>query len=404
MFEAIKTIFQGIWANKYTRIGLFLFIFLLVFGNIIKIRFEIHNVIESFFKEPSFDDPATYKGKLYDFEEDRLAALKAYKKGIEKMLEEIYDIYNYEIPEEIFVKDIDIHDNWQKSLVKDSIEKAYYFFTDLNLFCMPTTEFNTVGTKWQRDEKLKKRRLRNQKGKNYSPFDYAIRTDKIFEIRNFLFELDNEYFLKAAQKKPDARLYLTFRSSLYDALCEPEKKNHFWQKALEYREYLNEKKVYESYLKDQSESEINTEEVARKAAITIRTDPYYPSFLKEFYLSSFSNTSNLDWKLKKSEDLYRSYKDKSYLKSYILSLLEKSRISGVIENKKIFQTLYEIKYPSIESDFDYLYALSETALRAGEYKKSKALIKNIIKNNYYKTRLDLKKVQRLSFMLELKGY
>jgi len=404
MLEMFKTIFKSIWDNKITRTGFFLFVFLIIFANIIKVRFQIHDFFESIFEEQSFDNPASYKGEAYGFEEKPREALNYYKKGMQKLLDEVYDIYNYEIPDEIFAKKIDIHDNWQKSLGLDALEKSYFFFTDLALFCVPTTEFDNVSTEWQKDEKLKKRRLQKQDSDKYSPFNFALKKDEIAEIRNFLFELDNDYFQKSLQKKPDARLYLTFRSSLHDALCEPEKKNHFWQKALEYREYINEKKAYHSYLQAGDETQINMEEVSKKAQIMIRTDPYYPSFLKEFYLSSFTNTGNLEWKLNKSEKLYHSYKDKSYLKSYIFSLLEKSRVSGVLENKKIFKTLFAIEYPSLDTDYDYLYALAETAFRAAEYKKSTALVKNIIKNKLFKNKFELKKIQRLSFMLEMKGY
>ncbi|MDH5717401.1 MAG: hypothetical protein OEZ22_07155 [Spirochaetia bacterium] len=400
----LKQIFSDIWRNKIARTGFFVAIFLISFSNIIQYRFQINNFINSFFKPHSFDNPDSFGNTPYGFEEDIEEALETYKTGLEKLIEESYDLYNYDIPEEIFEKKIDLNINWQKGLNRDSLEKVYYLFSDLSLFCKPVTETDSVSTEWQRKEKLKKRKLRLNKTEKTSPFDFALKEDDYENIRNYLFDLDRKYFSIAIGMKPDSLAIITFRETLLNALCKSSIKPKLWIKAIEYKEYYHEKKIFNEIKNQGKNTRDFMDEVYTKGLVNAKNDPYYISFLKSYFMASTARSENIQWKYDFSKNYYLLHKDKNYLYTYIESMLSKSRVSNIEENKLIFDELFKLEYPNIESDFSYVYALAETAFRAANYKKSRAITNNIIKHRLYNNKTEYSHIKRIDFMLELSGY
>ena len=204
---------------------------------------------------------------------------------------------------------------------------------------------------------------------------------------------------------------LHFREKILQASCKPLKASHSWQKALDYIEFKEEKKI----VTDQPENtEIMPDELATMVTMRLKENKKYKRLLKEFFLRSFNVTQNIEWKLRKSWASFvltsqrsgrRDQRDsKDYLLAHVKTILEKSRISSVPMNRLIFAELKKISYPGIEFEPTYVYALAETSFRARLYTQSRALINGLANQGLTRARGQLKQVKRLQFMLQLLGY
>lgn len=396
----LKTIFSDIWRNIYARSLLLLLLAIVVFSFVFRYRMAIYNFYESWVQGPVFDNPYRLERKPYSFQEDAEKAKKFVEVGLKKLAEKVAELYREDVS--IKIKQIDFgQENLLTFLDENSASLISDLFLDLSLFC---TSFRTGEGPFyevQKERRLGKRRLRRPKNpEELSPFAYAITENNYKKLVKDILDIDRNYFNLALGKKPDFTSLLYFRQRLYEALCRGYEIPKFWQKALEYREYLAEKKVFYNFTETIKK---NPEIFPEKVYLVLSEDLVYKQYLKEFFFKMSKYSSALDMQIDRANFFYTFTKDVKYLDGYINFLLEKARLGGKEEAKESFVTLYALQHEGLEKNPQYLLALAETAFRMGDLHKARALVNQVLKTLGPLTKEEESQAKRLDFILKMSG-
>ncbi|MCS6983795.1 MAG: tetratricopeptide repeat protein [Leptospiraceae bacterium] len=395
----IRDIFGEIWKNPLARSILLGFSGLIVFASIFRYRNAIYNFYDRILTGESFDSPYRQKRKPYSFEEDGAAAKRLVESGLFELAEYAKELYNRN--ETVKVGSLQLDSGNLLGFLDESSQLSIQdLLHDLSLFCEPFVSVEESWHKLQRERRLSRRKLREAEDPSQkNPFAYAISERDYEKVVKNILRIDRLYFDLALKKKPDVTALIYFREKLYEALCRGSEIPKFWQKAMEYREYLAEKKAY----REMGEPEKNREFLPEKTYIYLSQDSVYALYLKEFFQKMRKVSSAIEMQLDKANFFYTFSRDASYLGPYIELLLEKARQGGRREAEESFATLYALQGHGLERNPQYLLALAETAFRKGDLQKARALANQVLKTIPDLKREEERQAFRLDFILKMNG-
>ena len=370
---------------------------LMVISLVLKAHLQIYNFFHKISIGEAFDDPQSYYGSAYRFEEEPEKADRLYRKTIKEIVEYSAELYDLEEPEKIFVESYLPQDSWQKSLEPEARKLVYLLLFDLNLFCMPFEEPVSISTQLQREERLKKRHLVTRKKKG-DILTYAVKDDNYKEIANMLWEHESLSLALALQKKPDHMPSRRLQFDIYKAICRPDLIKHRLRKTLSYLEYKTEKEVYfelrETELKDANQ-------ISHMSFARLKKNRLYLTLLNEHFHQAYYTTEDLHWRARQAWNIYSLDHDPDHLMKYVEALLELARLSGRGANAKIYQDLLSVSHRTIDFNPAYIYALAEVAYRGGKKSEAHAHLRQIIGNERHMKSPLYPEAQRLQFLLEL---
>ncbi len=397
----LRLLLKDLWNNLYARYALITFLVLILFASIFQFRIRFYNFWDRFFVGESFDDPLSQKKKPYSFREDPESAQALFLYGLEELLVravKLYDIPSYNIN---INKKASLDGSYSAYLDPQSAELIKTLFSDFALFCRPLTGRDDAWHAWQREKQLSKRHKRAPKEGELNPFDYAITEKNHAKTARLMLEVDRNNFFIALRKKPDARAIIEFREDMYRALCRGYETPKFWQRALEYKEYLAEQKVYDRL--ESARKPYFPDEIARSAWLELAQDKKYHEYLKEFFIRMRSYSGDIDMQLEQAMGMYTTTGDRYYLMQYITLLLDRSRSGGADRARESFEILFAMRDKGLDTNPTYLYALAETSFRMGEPPKARALVNQLLKLLPESEQHTLREVRRLDFILKMSG-
>jgi len=375
MVGVFVQIFSDIWRNKYSRFALIIFLLLLFIGSILLLHMKIYNFFYYGLSGKSFSAPRTYTNQDYGFAEDEKRSISLFKKGIGKLVDEVVDLYEIKGIDTDFLKEPEHNGQWYDYYNPETTETVLNFFKDLELFCQPYISDGTIAGELEFQKKLTQRTPAG--GKHHKgAIVYPITESNYIDLMNYLVELDSDYFYPALEKKPDSQTILKLREQILRSVCRTHNISLQYQRAIAYIEYKTEKKIFQNS-KDNEPRDILTEQVFR----ALTENSYYKSLLKEHFRHSFFETADLRAKVTQSFNYYTLTADPQYLLEYVITLKEKSKISGKNLNHEITKILLDIKNKTVTRNPVYILAVAEAAYRAGDKELSKKYLRMILNND-----------------------
>lgn len=392
----LEQILKDIWRSKGTRFTVIFILALMLFALIFKARFSILTTYQKIKLGQVFNNPITYAGEPYGFTEDDARAQKYFRKGIKKLSNLAVDIYRLDKPDQLLLEEPGEFAKWESALDKEAIIPIYNLLHDMELFCSPFRSPATLHNRIQRERKMEDRKeLPRKKSKDI--IKYGVTEKNYLELANKLLNINADYFTTALQKKPDYLPALGVQKRLFLAACKPLKAVHSMQTTIHYIEYKTEKEIYQQREDDPPQ---NAQLLAAAVEISLKNNSIYKNLLQDHFRGSYYITQNIDWKIKQTYDLFLLNPKKDYLLRYVEATLESARLAGHQENRALHNRLKAVMTQSIEDDPLYLYALAETAYRAGYYGDSARYL-NRLKRSAAETHRLKKDIDRLSFILNL---
>lgn len=388
---------RELWNNRIARYGLLFFSAAIIVSFIFSHRFEIYTFFSRIGETPAFDKPRTYAEKPYGFREDAKGALKKTHSGLKEILKLAEKTYNSPGSKYKKVKTPELMEkNWAEFYTPQQLELVASLFEDMQLFCPDLRSDQTALESWSTERKQSTRTEKLNKHGAKQVMRYAVTKDNFKKIRGKLLKADSKYFYPATEKKPDAFAVLLFREELRRASCLDEKSGSWWLRALNFKEYKQEQQLYYD-----SERKITPEELHKSSLQTLFRNPSYLKALREAEKRISVQTGNLNEKLNENWRAYTTLGEERYLLAYIDLLRRKSMRSSKEEAAQIFQQLYAIQAPGIETSYTYLLALAETAYRSGEEKRGLYYLEMIDKQGLARSEGDRRYIRRMLFSWNL---
>jgi len=397
-----KFLLHQIWKNKFIRYLLIATLAVIVVSFFLKVKFPIYNFFQKVFEQPEFDNPISYKGKPYGYTPDPSYARQHLKDALENIVSLAANIYDENIDsDEIFSKKIiSLENNWRNNLNGKTLNLVYNVFYDLKLYCKEVTSISSASTKWQQEKKLLKRHLKKQEFGEYNPYNFGISKNNLSSIVKDLMDIDYNYLYPAIQKQPDSWAIITLHEQIQQIACKPYRGITWWQRALYFLEYQQEKKVYLYHKKNKAK--ILADAFPSKVFSLLKTNVRYKEFLKQFFLRNNLASWNGDLKIDQSWSNYLLTHELDYLLEYIKLMQVKSRTSGTAKAKKIYYTLLnKVRHRNIEANPYYLLALAESAFHAKLLNRALANVNHVLKEAVIESRLVKQQAQRIKLIIEL---
>lgn len=403
----LRYFLKDLWGNSVKRIIFLVLVAAVISAVFYRARVPIEQFFFDLFATQVYDDTDTYLDKPpYGFREEPVEAMEYYLEGLEELSELAVELYEADYDSEYLKQNTSAEDeklysrSWQSPLKMQPLTEVTKLFEDLQVFCRPFSERTNVRTRFYREEKLKQRhRVYNESGRE-KIFDYAITESNYNSIRDTLIEISLDYFEMALQKKPDLKPALELQNEIEAAVCRSDSSARWYERALEYREYKTEKNLYRKLR--EKERNFTPEELVRTTFSQLREDSYYRELLYDFFLRARNTSVSPEFLAMKSLNYYKLTGQKNYLDAYIRARLEICRNSSPAVCKRAFNDLFTIRHKNIESDSFYLYALSETAFRAGRKSRAESLLSHLLSQSIEINADLLRQALRLEFIIELR--
>ena len=360
-------LFRQRWINLLIGFLFIAVITIISAGYIFQERFSIYNFLYYWVTGPIFDDPTTWKNEEYGFEEDQKRAIQYYTTGLKELAEYAEDIYGKELDRSPLRRNIDPETSWQNHLNPAYLETTLTLLKEVKLFCGELKSEGSFYDDWKREKTLENRRYKKSGQKKQV---YTMTRSRVKKAREFLLDLDNDYFYIATQKKPDIYSVISIREDILQATCRPLHVIAIWHKALNYQEFKAEKKFYTR--------SIDPDVLDQKAKLYLTQSNQYRKLIKAFFDRSLHVVSNLDWKVQESWRSFKITNNQKSLKKYLDNMLQKCRLSSINECRLIHNSLYRLRITNINMNPNYLYALAETAFRSHKYNTAKSLVGQIL--------------------------
>lgn len=387
---------QRLWSKIYIR----LFVYLLVFAGFFSIfysqRISIYNFFDYSFGGQNFENPSTYASS--PFVENQKKSQRLTQSGMIKISRYAMSLYKYQKPKLILKSNFSFDNNWQQQLEDQALTITNILLNDMRLLCEPAFSEANVRANWQTEKKLQK--LHSQKQGKKNSIAKAVTFENYESIKNALLRFDRSYFKTALQKKPDNVVAITIRQSIFSALCLPAQASSFWQQGIDYIEYKTE-----NTLEKQNPSfQESPDELYYAVQEHLKKDDRYHFFLKELFALGSHYGGDNNWKLQESWNAFAFTNDKYYFRSFLQTTLKQIKGLSKLQNCQVFDHLYSVGYAGIEKEFLYTYTLAESAYRCGKIKQAKSIVRHILKQKFYQEHYQMRKAQRLAFLLELESY
>jgi len=365
---------------------------LTLIGLSLSFKMPIYNFFFRLFVGEVFFDPYTFKTGEYTFNENQKKSEKLFRKGYKKLVKIASNLYKIEYSEPILSDKFDHEKSWEALSSEDSINIVSMLFHDLELFCVPFDDSEN-DPDLHENENLKKR-YNVKRESSLDSLQYAIKDDEFAKYANELLSIDQNYFYLALQKKPDSMPALKMREKILRSVCKPQKISVEMTRALEYREYITEKKTYLNYKGG------NPDFIADETYNSLRKDKFYGKLLKEQFQNTYFITQNINDRLQQSYNYYILKHDDFYLENYVQSALEYSRNSGFQKTGKIYEKLLTLLDSKTNNNKTLLYALAEVSFRLHKFDDTKKYLDQLSQTSKL-AGYDFYKVKRLYFLLEL---
>lgn len=206
----------------------------------------------------------------------------------------------------------------------------------------------------------------------------------------------------AMQKKPDYLPAIELAEELFRGACSMREVAALYARAADYREYYLQKQLYDSdggklYNR-------NPEEFHARAQEAYARDPHYRELLSRHFQATRFRTPHHPAQMKNLREAYAQLRNAGTVKALIRGLLAEARHGNPEIARKCHYELFALDYPGITDDADYLLALAETALRAGENLRAQNIIGNALKSSKIKDNSQRIEFERLAFGLNLRLY
>lgn len=395
----LKQIFYDIWKNPVSRYGFVFLVSIMVLALILKAHMSIYTFVYNITAGDTFDDPHSYYGKSYNFEEEPDRANKLYRNTIEDIVEYSADLYKLEEPEKIFIEQWRPEDHWQSTLTPEARKLVNWLLSDLKLFCLPFEESISISSRIRQEERLKKRKLIKRE-KEGDILVYAVKDENYQKIANMLLEQESLSLRLALQKKPDHIPARRMQFDIYKASCRHDLITHRLRKTLSYLEYKTEKEIYNQLLETEYK---DANELSRLSFEKLKINRLYLALLNEYFHEAYYTTKDLHFRARQAWNIYMLDQDPDHLMKYVEARLELARVSGRIASAKIYENLLSVSHRTIEFNPEYIYALAEVAYRAGKKKESYEHLSRIIGNERHMKSTIYPEARRLWFLLDLES-
>lgn len=378
----LRYLFNRLWQNKLARFATLAFLSLVIFLLIFSARDRLALSFSRFFSSPNWGDVATYAGKPFAFNEDAAKAERltqeAWKK-IEKMAEEKINAPKVKNP----ITGKIAPRPYSSFLSKDAEENIFNFLNILANNCGSFIADVTITTRTPQQKKAKGNVLQHN----------------ITTVMRSLLQTNAETVEMALQKKPDYIPAIDLSEEIFRATCSMREIAPLLSRALDYREYALQKKLYES---DSGKTyEKHPELFDAKSNEAYSRDSFYRELLLRYFDATKYRTPYNPAHLKNMREAYARLPNVKTLEALIAALLADAQNNPPSIAQKCHYELFALDYPGVSERPDYLYALAETAVLAGETSRAKNIIANALKSPYIKDETMRRSLMRLRFRLDL---
>ncbi|MBV6494690.1 MAG: hypothetical protein LDLANPLL_02727 [Turneriella sp.] len=379
-----RYLLNRLWENKLARFATLGAILVISFALIFNSRDRLYLSLSRLFSTPNWGDVATYAGKPFAFNEDATKAERLTAKAWEKIARLSEKALGVEETKNAVIQNIRPRP-YSQFLNKNAETNIFYFFNLLASNCghlvtdvSITTKNNDRLDHKDEEEKLKKH---------------------LKESLLSLLQIQQEYAEGALQKKPDYIPAIELSGEVFRAACSMREVAPLLSRALDFREYTLQKNIFE---KDSGRTYINSPELFdAQSREAYKADLFYRDLTLRYFEATKFRTLYDSAHLKNMRSMYSRIPNTQTLASLIQALLAEAQHGTPGIAQKCHYELFALDYPGISERADYLYALAETAVRAGEDTRAKNIIANALKSTYIKDESMRRDLERLRFLLDL---
>jgi len=363
----LRYLFANLWRNPLARIGFIAAFLIITFGLIFSSRWRIYLSLSRFFSSADWSDVSQHGRKPFAFteNEDKARALT------EKARAEIHDLALETLRG-----------------TQTEPENSLRLLNGLHRHCG--------------SHLVSLRRSDNTKPMGFlveSESDAAKLGLNLALTRKSLLKINAIHLEAAMQKKPDYLPAIELAQDIFRATCDLREVAPLLARALDYREYFMQKSLYDS---DNGKLyEKNPELFHIRAQESFASDKVYRELIVRYFEATRFRVAHNLAQLQNLRNSYNLAQNPRTLGALIQGLAAEARHSTPQIALKCHHELYALDFPGITDRADYLVALAESALYAGDQKRTEAIAKNALKSGKVKDAYDIRNLQRMQFHAEL---
>lgn len=363
----LEYLFSRVWNNFFARIGLISAVVVIAFATIFAARNSLYLKFSRIFSCPDWSDVSQHSSRPFAFaeSEDKARAL------VEQAKHEFYDLARDLIHtsagegEAILLLFNGLFANCGDRVVSIELSSQTKALGDLAFA-------STVAAQL-------KRHLRDTE-------------KKVLQIHAKRVEA-------ALQKKPDYLPAIDLAQEIFRATCSLRETPPLLSRALDYREYFLQKQLYDS---DNGKLFEKSPEIFHaKSRESITGDKFYRELTLRYFEATRFRTPHDPAQLQNLRNSYAIAANPRTLTALIQGLLAEARENTPAIAKKSHYELYALDFPGIADRSDYLYALAESAMRAGELGRAETIAKNALRSGKVKDPTEIQSLERLKFHTDL---
>lgn len=383
-----KYLFSRLWSNPLSRIGFIAAVTLITFALVFAERQPLYKFLSRAFSSPDWSDVVTHRARPFAFEEN---AAKA-RDLTESAWREIYDLAHAKLFKSTEKKEplwsgVAIRP-YSAFVTKEAETQIFVFLNALASNCggrMVSTALS--------DRQSALGDLAHAK---------TAAAHLAHDLKNTLKELLKIQAVRieaALQKKPDYLPAIELSQEIFRAACSIREVPPLLSRALDYREYFNQKHLYAS--DDGRLYEKNPELFAVKSGEAYEKDKEYRDLIRRYFEATRYRTAHDPAHLKNMRNAYALAQNPQTLAAFINALQAEARNSTPAIARKCHAELFALDFPGITEKPEYLYALAESAMLGEEYARAENIAANALKSGKLKDENQVRDFERLRFHVGL---
>ncbi len=387
----LRYLFGRLWKNPFARYGMLAAMLLISFALIFSARYRLAIFFTRLFTSPDWSDVARHASRPFAFEENE-------KKAQSLVTEAWLELYTLAREKNRGAEHKDApllgavtKRPYSAFLRRFAEEEIFTLLNALAQDCGPLLVSTGVGDSQSAMGEVAE--ANTAAGRARQGMRDTIRD---------LLKIYAERIEAALQKKPDYIPAIELAEEVFRGSCSMRDIATLYARALDYREYFLQKQIY-----DYDGGKLynrKPEEFHARAEEAYAQDASYRDLLLRHFQATRFRTPHHAAQLKNLRDAHARLRSQATTKALVNGLLAEARHSSPEIARKCHYELFALDYPGITEDPNYLLALAETALRAGEYTRAQNILANALRSNALKDTSQRRELERLAFGLKLRLY
>jgi len=384
-----KYLLSSIWKNLLARIAIIVAVTALLVAAIFSNRNQLSLAWNRMFSSPDWDDIARHGGKNYFFEEDPNKAMAL----LTTAWHELYQIAAHEFPNEAIVASKIItgvieKKPYEKFIEKRALATIYQF---LNAAAQNCGQYETQTAITETTSSM------GEVYESHSP-QGKIAGKHIYLLKGLL-KIESRYIYKALQKKPDFIPAIELSEEIARASCSARSDTMVISRALDYREYVAEKTLFQQ---DRGKLlETNPELFEEQKKDILKHDAQFRNLLRMLFDETRLRPQGSPSDTRAARRQFAEFPSEKSIQDLVRALYREALHSNPESIRKIHYDLFYLEFPGLAGSSEYQLALIETAYRSGMIQRARNIAANGLKNIQLQDTLTIQKIKRLRLHIDL---